>query len=118
MANAATKSVLRGLCNRYRLSFLYLAEPWCLNDPDDRLWSTLGLSLVAQNDKVLRSIWVFKTLNIVNFEVVASHPQHVTASFVFGGLSKLFLLFMLAPHILQGVVYGIPCLLFLFLILG
>ena len=47
MANAATKSVLRGLCNRYKPSFLCLAEPWCLYDLDDRLLSTLGFSLVA-----------------------------------------------------------------------
>ena len=51
-----------------------LVEPWCLYDPDDRLWSTLGLSLVAQNDKALPSICVFKTSNIVNFKVVVSHP--------------------------------------------
>ena len=44
-----------------------------------------GFDFVAQNDKSLPSIWVLRSAAISHFQVMASHSQHVTASFQFNG---------------------------------
>ena len=81
----------------------------------ERFWSSLGLQLVAQNDREIPSLWVFVSSDILNFQIILSQSQHVTAYF---DLSALFLSFMQLHHMLTVDFFGTLCLLLLLWILG
>ena len=54
-----------------------------------RFWSSLGLRLVAQNDREFASLWVFVSSDILNFQIILSHSQYVTASFDLTGIRRI-----------------------------
>ncbi|PON43341.1 Endonuclease/exonuclease/phosphatase, partial [Trema orientale] len=87
VSNLSTRRVLKDLCLTQHPDILCLAEPMCaFSSIPARFWRSIRLNLVAQNDKALPSLWVFCNSAVDNFQVIQSHSQHVSVSFLFNGV--------------------------------
>ena len=90
-ANLDTRRTLRDLVSSRKPNIICLAEPMCLfSSARSSFFRKLGFSLVAFNNvpgKRVSTIWILVSLDIVDFNVILSHPQHVTASFKVEGVS-------------------------------
>ncbi|PON38505.1 Endonuclease/exonuclease/phosphatase [Parasponia andersonii] len=49
----------------------------------DRFWRAIGFNPVAQYDKPMPSLWILCSSAVSGFQVISSHSQHVSSSFVF-----------------------------------
>ena len=89
IANLETQRVLRDLVNTQKPSIVCLAELKCLfSSLRPSFFGSLGYSLTAVkdvNDRRIPSIWVMISIDIVSFNVISFHSQHIMTSFLVDG---------------------------------
>ena len=89
-ANLNSRRTLKDLVSSRKPNTICLAELMCLFSSARSFFRKLGFSLVAFNNvpgKSVSTLWILVSSDIVDFNVILSHPQHVTASFKVDGVS-------------------------------
>lgn len=95
IGNVSTQEALQTMCNKFRPSFICLAEPMVEFDKVPvALWRFLRFELIVTNDKGrdMPSLWLLASIDIKgwNIIVVAATIQHVTVAFNYQGICCFF----------------------------